>query len=204
MVILFAAPALYWRVWRTKDIDDLRESPALDVFRLLSAAGADVVFTDPMVPAFRQDDGSMLQSRPASPELWTWADLVIITTDHSAFDYQEMADHAPLILTHVTPRPDTAEVISLYWVNRSDKATGQHTAWNRRSVLKGKRVRNLRMQKHPDTKHDRVTFAEDTDKEKDKEKDKEQPFGNRDVTKADEDVKNARKNGRWLWRIMTG
>jgi hypothetical protein len=39
----------------------------------------------------------MLQSRPASPELWTWADLVIITTDHSAFDYQEMADHAPLI-----------------------------------------------------------------------------------------------------------
>ncbi|MCM3131201.1 nucleotide sugar dehydrogenase [Paenibacillus polysaccharolyticus] len=80
-----------------KDIDDLRESPALDVFRLLSAAGADVVFTDPMVPLFRQDDGSMLQSRPASPELWTWADLVIITTDHSAFDYQEMADHAPLI-----------------------------------------------------------------------------------------------------------
>nr|WP_261771601.1 nucleotide sugar dehydrogenase [Paenibacillus xylanexedens] len=80
-----------------KDIDDLRESPALDVFRLLSAAGADVVFTDPMVPVFRQDDGSMLQSRPASPELWTWADLVIITTDHSAFDYQEMADHAPLI-----------------------------------------------------------------------------------------------------------
>ncbi|MBB6024251.1 UDP-N-acetyl-D-glucosamine dehydrogenase [Paenibacillus sp. JGP012] len=80
-----------------KDIDDLRESPALDVFRLLSAAGAEVVFTDPMVPVFRQDDGSMLQSRPASPELWTWADLVIITTDHSAFDYQEMADHAPLI-----------------------------------------------------------------------------------------------------------
>ncbi|MDT0121562.1 nucleotide sugar dehydrogenase [Paenibacillus sp. RRE4] len=80
-----------------KDIDDLRESPALDVFRLLSVAGADVVFTDPMVPVFRQDDGSMLQSRPASPELWTWADLVIITTDHSAFDYQEMADHAPLI-----------------------------------------------------------------------------------------------------------
>ena len=33
-----------------KDIDDLRESPALDVYRLLSAAGADVVFTDPMVP----------------------------------------------------------------------------------------------------------------------------------------------------------
>ncbi|WP_458461727.1 UDP binding domain-containing protein, partial [Paenibacillus sp.] len=80
-----------------KDIDDLRESPALDVFRLLSAAGAEVVFTDPMVSVFRKDDGTLLQSRPAVPELWTWADLVIITTDHSGFDYQEMADYAKLI-----------------------------------------------------------------------------------------------------------
>ncbi|MGG4130565.1 nucleotide sugar dehydrogenase [Paenibacillus illinoisensis] len=80
-----------------KDIDDLRESPALDVFRLLSAAGAEVVFTDPMVPVFRKDDGSVLQSQPAVPGLWTWADLVIITTDHSGFNYQEMADHAKLI-----------------------------------------------------------------------------------------------------------
>ncbi|WP_293202508.1 nucleotide sugar dehydrogenase [Paenibacillus sp.] len=80
-----------------KDIDDLRESPALDVFRLLSAAGAEVVFTDPMVPVFRQDDGSMLSSHPTSPELWTWADLVIITTDHTGFNYQQMADHAHLI-----------------------------------------------------------------------------------------------------------
>lgn len=80
-----------------KDIDDLRESPALDVFRLLSAAGAEVVFTDPMVPVFRKDDGTIIQAQPASPELWAWADLVIITTDHSGFDYQEMADHAKRI-----------------------------------------------------------------------------------------------------------
>ncbi|MGR6542555.1 nucleotide sugar dehydrogenase [Paenibacillus tundrae] len=80
-----------------KDIDDLRESPALDVYRLLSAAGAEVVFTDPMVPVFRKDDGTIIQAQPASPELWAWADLVIITTDHSAFDYQEMADHAKRI-----------------------------------------------------------------------------------------------------------
>lgn len=80
-----------------KDIDDLRESPALDVFRLLSAAGAEVVFTDPMVPVFRKDDGAVLQSQPAVPGLWAWADLVIITTDHSGFNYHEMADHAKLI-----------------------------------------------------------------------------------------------------------
>ncbi|MDR9744349.1 nucleotide sugar dehydrogenase [Paenibacillus taichungensis] len=80
-----------------KDIDDLRESPALDVYRLLHEAGADVVFTDPMVPVFRKDDGTIAQAQPASPALWAGADLVIITTDHTGFDYQEMADHAKLI-----------------------------------------------------------------------------------------------------------
>ncbi|MFC9707211.1 nucleotide sugar dehydrogenase [Paenibacillus sp. NPDC056933] len=80
-----------------KDIDDLRESPALDVFRLLSEAGADVCFTDPMVPVFRKEDGMVIQAQPASPELWAGADLVMITTDHTGFDYQEMADHAKLV-----------------------------------------------------------------------------------------------------------
>ncbi|WP_426253791.1 nucleotide sugar dehydrogenase [Paenibacillus pabuli] len=80
-----------------KDIDDLRESPALDVYRLLSEAGADVVYTDPMVPVFRKDDGTLAQAQPASPALWAGADLVIITTDHTGFDYQEMADHAKQI-----------------------------------------------------------------------------------------------------------
>ncbi|WP_258530448.1 nucleotide sugar dehydrogenase [Paenibacillus taichungensis] len=80
-----------------KDIDDLRESPALDVYRLLREEGADVVFTDPMVSVFRKDDGTVAQAQPASPALWAGADLVIITTDHTGFDYQEMADHAKLI-----------------------------------------------------------------------------------------------------------
>ncbi|WP_440119729.1 nucleotide sugar dehydrogenase [Paenibacillus sp. QZ-Y1] len=80
-----------------KDIDDLRESPALDVFRLLDAAGAEVVYTDPMVPVFRKDDGMVVQAQPASPDLWAGADLVIITTDHTGFDYQVMADHAKLV-----------------------------------------------------------------------------------------------------------
>lgn len=80
-----------------KDIDDLRESPALDVFRLLEAAGANVVFTDPMVSVFRKDDGTTAHAQPASPALWAGADLVIITTDHTGFNYQEMADHAKLV-----------------------------------------------------------------------------------------------------------
>ncbi|MGP3786988.1 UDP binding domain-containing protein [Paenibacillus sp. 1A_MP2] len=53
-----------------KDIDDLRESPALDVFRLLEAAGANVVFTDPMVSVFRKEDGTTAHAQPASPALW--------------------------------------------------------------------------------------------------------------------------------------
>lgn len=100
-----------------KDIDDLRESPALDVFRLLSVAGADVVFTDPMVPVFRKDDGTVLHASPAVPELWTGADLVIITTDHSGFDYQEMADHAKLIFDTRNATAGCHGEILWYWVS---------------------------------------------------------------------------------------
>ncbi|CAH1203156.1 nucleotide sugar dehydrogenase [Paenibacillus sp. JJ-223] len=80
-----------------KDIDDLRESPALDVFRLLEEAGAEVAFADPLVSTFRKHDGTMAQARPASPQTWAWADLVIVTTDHSGFDYEELAAHARLV-----------------------------------------------------------------------------------------------------------
>ncbi|MGF9697789.1 nucleotide sugar dehydrogenase [Paenibacillus sp. MABNR03] len=110
-----------------KDIDDLRESPALDVFRLLSAAGAEVVFTDPMVSVFRKDDDTVLQSQPAVPGLWTWADLVIITTDHSGFNYQEMADHAKLIFDtrNATAGCHGGNIVVLGQPNRRDAAAVQ-------------------------------------------------------------------------------
>ena len=78
-----------------KDISDLRESPALDVMLLLKRRGASLSYSDPHVPQL-QLDGIHLHSQPeaAAGE----ADCVVIITDHSAFNYREIAARAPLIV----------------------------------------------------------------------------------------------------------
>lgn len=69
-----------------KDIDDVRESPALDVWHLLEADGAVVSYHDPYVPTVR-DDGHELASVPLTDQALAEADAVVIVTDHSSFDY---------------------------------------------------------------------------------------------------------------------
>src|SRR5271157_1550126 len=78
-----------------KDIDDLRESPALDVMLLLQRRGAVVSYTDPYVPALHLE-GLDLESQPE--ESIAAADCVVIVTDHSAFDYRKMVERAALIV----------------------------------------------------------------------------------------------------------
>jgi UDP-N-acetyl-D-glucosamine dehydrogenase len=78
-----------------RDIDDVRESPALDVMLLLQRRGGIVSYCDPHVPALRAD-GLNLQSVP--PESATTADCVVIITDHKAFDYRMLVERAPLIV----------------------------------------------------------------------------------------------------------
>ncbi|HVX37989.1 MAG TPA: nucleotide sugar dehydrogenase [Gemmatimonadaceae bacterium] len=80
-----------------RDIDDLRESPALDVIRLLDEHGADVVFHDPHIASFRED-GHVRHGVPMTAELLEQADAVVIVTDHRALDYQFVMDHAGLIV----------------------------------------------------------------------------------------------------------
>ncbi|PYN56401.1 MAG: UDP-N-acetyl-D-glucosamine dehydrogenase [Gemmatimonadetes bacterium] len=93
-----------------KDIEDIRESPALDVIRLLQQRGADVDYHDPHVPRFRED-GVELVSLPLTAETLRRADCVIIVTDHSAIDYALVAREAALIVDtrHVLPRRPEAE-----------------------------------------------------------------------------------------------
>lgn len=69
-----------------KDIDDVRESPALDVLRLLEADGAHVAYHDPYVPVLRED-GKQMASLALTDEALSEADAVVIITDHSSFDY---------------------------------------------------------------------------------------------------------------------
>ncbi len=80
-----------------RDIDDLRESPALDVIRLLDEHGADVAFHDPHIASFRED-GHVRHGVPMSTALLEGADAVVIVTDHRAVDYQFVMDHAGLIV----------------------------------------------------------------------------------------------------------
>src|ERR1035441_4431237 len=78
-----------------RDIDDLRESPALDVMLLLKRRGGQIAYTDPYVPALCLE-GLDLKSQPE--EAIAAADCVVIVTDHSAFDYRKMVERAALIV----------------------------------------------------------------------------------------------------------
>ncbi|HEY6060253.1 MAG TPA: nucleotide sugar dehydrogenase [Gemmatimonadales bacterium] len=80
-----------------KDIDDIRESPALDVIRLLEQRGAVVSFHDPHV-ARLHEDGVELTSVPLSAETLRAADCVVIVTDHSSIDYGLIAREAKLVV----------------------------------------------------------------------------------------------------------
>ena len=89
-----------------RDIDDMRESPALDVMRLLEERGAEVVYHDPFVPHFREE-GHERHSLPMSDAELERADAVVIVTDHSTIDWQHIVDHASVV---VDTRNATAKV----------------------------------------------------------------------------------------------
>jgi UDP-N-acetyl-D-glucosamine dehydrogenase len=71
------------------DIDDVRESPALDIIRLLEEKGADVVFHDPHVPVLRED-GHEREGVPFTDEELHAADCILIATDHSGVEYRRL------------------------------------------------------------------------------------------------------------------
>ncbi len=89
-----------------RDIDDVRESPALDVLRLLEDDGASVAYHDPFVPEL-DEDGHHLTSVDLTDDALSGADAVVILTDHSDFDYGRVVDRANVLVDarHVAPRP---------------------------------------------------------------------------------------------------
>jgi len=78
-----------------RNIDDMRESPALDVLLLLERRGGIVSYSDPYVPHLRLD-GLQLDAQPESAA--ADADCVVIITDHTGFDYKALVERAPLIV----------------------------------------------------------------------------------------------------------
>lgn len=81
-----------------KDIDDVRESPALDVISLLQHRGANVSYHDPYVPKVRLEDDETMSSSPYSEALLQNADCVVIVTDHSSYNWQQVADRSKLVV----------------------------------------------------------------------------------------------------------
>lgn len=81
-----------------KDINDMRESPALDIMRLLEEQGANVVYYDPYVTTFK-DDGHIRTSPASLDEALAGIDASVIVTDHSNVDYEKIKNAAPVIDT---------------------------------------------------------------------------------------------------------
>jgi UDP-N-acetyl-D-glucosamine dehydrogenase len=84
-----------------RDIDDMRESPALDVMGLLHAKGANVSYVDPYVPEVHGREWSArkdIRSVEAGRGSFGRYDCIVIATDHKAFDYDAMVAEADLIV----------------------------------------------------------------------------------------------------------
>jgi UDP-N-acetyl-D-glucosamine dehydrogenase len=80
-----------------RNIDDVRESPALDIIHLLRQRGAEVTYSDPFVPKVRFDHGGDLMAQDNSA-MTASADCVVIVTDHHSFDYEQVVRDANLIV----------------------------------------------------------------------------------------------------------
>lgn len=90
-----------------RDVNDVRESPALDVIGLLQQQGADVCYHDPFVPTIRLEGDSRMNSTDMSDELLASADCVVIVTDHTTSDWQDLLDKSKLVV-------DTRNAVSGY------------------------------------------------------------------------------------------
>src|SRR6266446_1232269 len=84
-----------------KDVDDVRESPALEIMELLQAKGASLSYSDPYIPRLhkmRAYDFSHMSSLQLTENVLKDHDITVITTDHTSFDYQFIVDHATIVV----------------------------------------------------------------------------------------------------------
>jgi len=92
-----------------KDIDDLRESPAITIIEALQKSGAVVVYNDPYFPKIGKGRKYDLQMQCVPLEQISRCDCVVILTDHSSYDYQRIVDEAQLV---VDTRNATSGIVS--------------------------------------------------------------------------------------------
>ena len=97
---LAGAKVLILGIAYKKNIDDMRESPAVAIMALLENAGAEIAYCDPYVPVFPRLRNHYfdLASVPITQQNLEQFDAILIATDHDCFDYQMIQNHARLIV----------------------------------------------------------------------------------------------------------
>jgi len=97
---LMGSKILIFGIAYKKNVDDMRESPAVKVMELLRDAGADVSYSDPHVPIFpkMREHSFDLTSVDTSPDVIASFDAVVLTTDHAKFDYEMISANAQVII----------------------------------------------------------------------------------------------------------
>lgn len=83
-----------------KNVDDMRESPSVEVMELLRDSGAEVAYSDPHVPVFpkMREHSFDLSSVTLTPEVIASYDAIVLTTDHVKFDYDMIRDNAQIVI----------------------------------------------------------------------------------------------------------
>jgi UDP-N-acetyl-D-glucosamine dehydrogenase len=106
-----------------RDIDDIRESPSLDVMGLLHKQGVRLSYADPYVPSLSKNawpGGFALEATEVTPALLATVDCTVVLTDHAAFDYDTVVANAPLVVdTRNAIKQPHAHVFKLGAPNRS-------------------------------------------------------------------------------------
>jgi UDP-N-acetyl-D-glucosamine dehydrogenase len=97
------------------DVNDVRESPALEIIEMLDDKGANVSYADPYVPQLSVGNVK-LAAVEATPEAIAAADCVLILTNHSSFDYSTIAARASLVV-------DTRNALKVYRQGRDSIVT---------------------------------------------------------------------------------
>ncbi|PWT87844.1 MAG: UDP-N-acetyl-D-glucosamine dehydrogenase [Acidobacteria bacterium] len=80
-----------------KNSNDMRESPALDIFKLLKEKGARIHYNDPYIPVMELDSETF-RSEALNPKLLADSDCVVIVTNHDSYDWQFVVDHSKLVV----------------------------------------------------------------------------------------------------------
>ena len=96
-----------------KNVDDMRESPSVEIMELIRAAGGIIAYSDPHVPVFpkMREHSFDLKSTPLTPASVADFDAVVLATDHAKFDYAMIRQHARLIIDSRGVYRDTTDCI---------------------------------------------------------------------------------------------